>query len=119
MIDFIIRGRSTRPGGRIRAQGSALTRNVEEHMTRRALLLPFRSKARRVIMHAGEGSWPLRAKLFMASRVFKRDVLLIHLSEFHAGLEEHSLGIKERSCVNGMLVIITSAEISRRTGSVT
>ena len=52
----------------------------------------------------------------MASQAFKRDVLRIHLSEFDAGLEESNLGIKERSRVNGMLGIITSVEISWRTG---
>ena len=47
----------------------------------------------------------------MARRAFKHDVLRIHLSDLDAGLEEHSLGIKERYCVNGMSVIITRAEI--------
>ena len=70
-------------------------------------------------MRPGERSRPLRAKLFMASRVLKHDVLRIHLSEVDAGLEEPSLGIKERSSVNGMSVIITSAEISWRTGLLT
>ena len=69
-------------------------------------------------MRPGERSQPLGANIFMASRVFKRDVLRIHLSEVDAGLEEPSLGIKERSCVNGMSVIITSVEISCSTGLV-
>ena len=57
----------------------------------------------------------LGPKLCVARRAFKHDELRIDLSEFDKGLEEQRLGIKERSCVNGMSVIITSAEISRRT----
>ena len=55
----------------------------------------FRSKARRVIMRPGTKGRYLEANIFMASAAFKRDVLRILLSEFHAPLAEHSLGIKE------------------------
>ena len=53
---------------------------------------------------------PLGPKLSMASRVFKRDVLRILTSDLDKGQEEHTLGIKERSCVSGMFVIIMRAE---------
>ena len=46
----------------------------------------------------------------MASRVFKRDVLRILLSDFDEGSKETSLGIKERSYANGMFVFIMMAE---------
>ena len=52
----------------------------------------------------------MEAKLFVASRVFKPDVFRIYLSDFDATLEEPSLGIKERSYVIGIFVIIMSAE---------
>ena len=35
VVDFMIRGRQTRPGDRLRAQGSALTRNDGLYMARR------------------------------------------------------------------------------------
>ena len=38
------------------------------------------------------------------------------MSEFDEGLKEPSLGIKERSCVIGMFVIIMSAEHDWRIG---
>ena len=55
----------------------------------------------------------------MARTVFKRDVRRIHLSDLDEGLEEHRLGVEEGSCVNGVSVIITSADISWRKDFVT
>ena len=54
---------------------------------------------------------PWGPKLFMATRAFKHDVLRILTSDLDAPLRKHSLGIKVRSCVSAMFVIITSAEI--------
>ena len=48
---------------------------------------PKESFARGVIMVEWEYGRPLGAKLFVAERVFKCDVLRILLSEFHEGLE--------------------------------
>ena len=61
-------------------------------------------------MVLGEMSRPLRAKLFMARRCFKCNVLRILLSEFDEDLNEPSSGVEERSYVIAMSVIITSAE---------
>ena len=58
----------------------------------------------------------LGAKLFMAREVFFCDVLRILLSEFDEAQNKPSLGIKERSCVAGMFVIIMSAEHDWRIG---
>ena len=52
----------------------------------------------------------IKARLFMASDAFFYHVLRILLSEFNEDLKEPSSGIKERSCVIGMFVIIMSAE---------
>ena len=57
-------------------------------------------------MRPGMKGRHLEANIFMARRVFKRDVLRILLSEFHAPLEKHSLGIKE-SGASPMSVVIT------------
>ena len=65
-----------------------------------------------------ESGCPLGPKLCMASRVFKRDVLRILMSDLDDGQEKHTLGIKERSCVNAMFIIIMSAEICWRIGFV-
>ena len=62
-----------------------------------------------------ESGMPLGPKLCVASRAFKRDVLRIHLSDLDKGLEEHSLGVEQRSCAIAALVIIMSAEICWRT----
>ena len=61
----------------------------------------------------GDG-WHIKAKLCVARAVFFYHVLRILLSEFDEDLKEPSLGIKERSCVIGMFVIIMSAEICCR-----
>ena len=52
----------------------------------------------------------LEANKYMATAVFRRDMLRILLSDFDAPLEEHSLGTKERSYTSPMSVIIISAE---------
>ena len=59
------------------------------------------------------------AKLFMARDPFNDDVLRIVLSEFDKIWKEHTRDIDLWSCVKGMLVIIMSAEPSRRESSVT
>ena len=69
-------------------------------------------------MVSGEKGLPLKAKLFVARRCFKCNVLRILLSEFDEDLKEHSLGIEERSCVVAMSVIIMSAEHGCRKGFV-
>ena len=60
-----------------------------------------------------ESGMPLGAKLSMARRVFKCDVLRIPLSEFHEGLEEHTLGTNEISSASAMSVAIMGAAPSR------
>ena len=57
-----------------------------------------------------EDCWPLKARLCVASGAFFYHVLRMLPSEFNEDLKEPSLGIKERSCVDGMFVIIMSAE---------
>ena len=52
----------------------------------------------------------LKAKLCVAREAFFCHVLRIHTSEFDEDPKEPSLGIKERSCVIGMSVVIMSAE---------
>ena len=63
-------------------------------------------------MVSGEKSRPLRAKLFVARRCFKCNVLRILLSEFDEGQKQTSLGIKVSCCASGMSVIIMGAEHS-------
>ena len=58
-----------------------------------------------------ESGRPLGAKLFMAERVFKCDVLRILTSDLDEGQEQTSLGIKVSCCASGMFVIIMGAEI--------
>ena len=53
---------------------------------------------------------PLGAKLFVARRCFKCNVLRILTSEFDEDQKQTSLGIEERSCVIAMSVIIMNAE---------
>ena len=64
-----------------------------------------------------DSGWPLGPKLCVASQVFKRDVLRILASDFDKGQEKHTSGIKERSCVSGMSVVIMRAEHDWRTNS--
>ena len=52
----------------------------------------------------------------MARETFFGYVLRILISEFNEDIKEPSSGIKERSCVIGMFVIIMSAEHDRRIG---
>ena len=66
-----------------------------------------------------ESGMPLGSKLCMASRAFKHDVREILMSDLHKNLKETSLGTKDRSCVNGMFVIIMSVEICWSTDFVT
>ena len=61
----------------------------------------------------------VEAKLFMARRAFKHDVLRILLSEFDDTWKQTSLGIKVRYRVNAMSVIIMSTEPSREIDFVT
>ena len=61
-------------------------------------------------MVSGEKSRHLKAKLFMARRCFKYNVLRILLSDLDEIQEKHTSGINERSCVIAMSVIIMSAE---------
>ena len=58
-----------------------------------------------------ESGRPLGAKLFMAERVFKCDVLRILMSDLDKSQEQTSLGIKVSCCAGGMSVVITGAEI--------
>ena len=60
-----------------------------------------------------ESGMLFEAKLCMARRVFKCDVLRILLSELHEGQEEHTLGTKERSSASAMSVLIMGAAHSR------
>ena len=57
-----------------------------------------------------EDCCPLKARLCVASGAFFCHVLRILLSEFNEDPNKPSLGIKERSHVVGMFVIIMSAE---------
>ena len=52
----------------------------------------------------------MKAKLCVAREAFFHHVRRIHMSEFDEGLKKPSLGVKERSCVIGIFVIIMSAE---------
>ena len=52
----------------------------------------------------------LGPNIYVARRVFERDVLRILMSDFDEGPKQTSLGIKERFCASGMFVIIMRAE---------
>ena len=80
-------------------------------MTHRASLASLKKLSSESNNGGWEDSWPLKAKLCVAKEAFFYHVLRIHTSEFNEGLKEPSLGIKERSCVNAMSVIIMSVEI--------
>ena len=58
-----------------------------------------------------ESGRPLGAKLFMAERVLKCDVLRILMSDLDKSQEQTSLGIKVSCCASGMSVVIMSVEI--------
>ena len=62
-------------------------------------------------MVTGKKGRPLRENIFIAERVFKCDVLQIHLSDLDKSQEQTSLGIKVSCCASGMSVVITGAEI--------
>ena len=70
------------------------------------------------VMVTGKKGRPLRAKLLMAERVFKCDVLRIVLSDFDKRQDLLSLGVKVSCCASGMYVVIMGAEHSRRKGQV-
>ena len=80
-------------------------------MTHRALLASLKKLSSESNNGGREDCWHLKARLFVARAVFFCHVLRILLSEFDEDLKEPSLGIKERSCVNGMSIIIMSAKI--------
>ena len=79
-------------------------------MTHRASLASLKKLSSESNNGGREDCWPLKARLCVASGAFFCHVRKIHMSEFDEGLKEPSLGIKERSCVIGMFVIIMSAE---------
>ena len=56
-----------------------------------------------------ESGMPLGANIFVANGVFKCDMLRILLLQFHEGLEEHTLGTKERSSASAMSLVIMGA----------
>ena len=58
------------------------------------------------------------AKLFMARRAFKHDVLRMLPSECDDTHKQTSLGIKVRYCVDAMFIEMLSTEPSRRIGFV-
>ena len=70
-------------------------------------------------MMSGKIACHWEAKLCVARRCFKHDVLRMLPSEFDDTWKQTSLGIKVRYCVNAMSVIIMSTEPSRRIGFVT
>ena len=59
------------------------------------------------------------AKLCVARRAFKHDVLRIHLSEFDDTWKQTSLGIKVRYCIDAVFIEMLSTEPSRWEDSVT
>ena len=67
-------------------------------------------------MVSWEQAGPFGAKLFMARRCFKCNVLRILLSEFDESQKETSLGIKVSCCVGGMSVVIMGEEHDWWTG---
>ena len=92
-----------------------LAHNVDSDMTHRASLASLKKLSSESNNVGREDCWLLKAGLCVASDVFFCYVLRVLLSEFHEGLKEPSLGIKERCCVIGMFVIIMSATICCRT----
>ena len=62
-------------------------------------------------MRPGARSRPRGPNIYMARRAFKHDVREILTSDLDKNANLASLGSKERSCVNGMFIIIMSAEI--------
>ena len=79
-------------------------------MTHRASLASLKKLSSESNNGGREDCWPLKAKLCVAREAFFCHVRRVLMSEFDEGLKEPSLGIKERSCVIGMFVIIMSAE---------
>ena len=70
-------------------------------------------------MRTGMKSPPNGANILVAREVFKHDVLRILISEFDGAWQRTRLDIKVRCCIDATSVIITSADPSRGTDSVT
>ena len=84
-------------------------------MTDRASLASLKKLSSESNNDGREDCWHIKAKLCMAREAFFYHVRRIHTSEFDEGLKEPSLGIKERSCVIAMSVVIMSVEHDWRT----
>ena len=80
------------------------------YMTHRASLASLKKLSSESNNGGREDCCPLKARLCVASGAFFYHVLKILLSEFDEAQNKPSLGVKERSCVIGMFVIIMSAE---------
>ena len=70
-------------------------------------------------MMSGKIACHWEAKLFMARRAFKDDLLRMLPSEFDDTWKQTSLGIKVRYCVDAMFIEMLSTETSWREDSVT
>ena len=88
------------------------------HMTHRASLASLKKLSSESNYGGGEDCCHIKARLFMASDAFFCHVLRILLSDFDEDPNKPSLGIKERSYVIGMSVVIMSAEHDCRIGFV-
>ena len=87
-----------------------LAHNECSYMIHRASLASLKKPSSESNNGGREDCWPLKARLCVASGAFFCHVLRILMSEFNEDLKEPSSGIKERSCVIGMFVIIMGAE---------
>ena len=87
-----------------------LAHNECSYMTHRASLASLKKLSSESNNGGREDYCCIKARLFMASDAFFCHVLRIVLSEFDEAQNKPSLGIKERSCVIGMFVIIMNAE---------
>ncbi len=70
-------------------------------------------------MVPGKIACHVEAKLFMARRAFKHDVLRMLPSECDDTQKQTSLGIKVRSCIDAVFIEMLSTEPSRWEDSVT
>ena len=91
-----------------------LAHTFDSNMIHRASLASLKKLSSESNNGGWEDCWPFKGKLCVAREAFFCHVFGIHMSEFDEGLKEPSLGIKERSYVIGMFVIIMSAEICWR-----
>ena len=87
-------------------------------MTHRASLASLKKLSSESNNGGREDCLHIKARLCMASGAFFYHVLRMLPSGFNEDPNKPSLGIKERSCVIGMFVIIMSAEHDWRTGFV-